>query len=118
MTTRLVLRVKDPEQSTRFYGGVLGCDVMVFDAGRARAELPGLTLDLVRTAAEDVERLHGAGAGRHRPGVGVEILVETADPPSIAERVRSRGGFLVAAGPTATSVRDADGYLITFARPA
>jgi catechol 2,3-dioxygenase-like lactoylglutathione lyase family enzyme len=116
MSARVTLRVKDPAQASRFYGGVLGFDVLVFDADRARAELPGLAVDLVRDDRAELERLHGAAAVRHRPGVGVEIHVTVPDPAAIAERVRTRGGFLVSASDAAATVRDGDGYVLTFQR--
>jgi catechol 2,3-dioxygenase-like lactoylglutathione lyase family enzyme len=114
MTARAVLRVKDPTQAVRFYGQVLGFDVLVFDDARARVELPGLELILVREDRAATEAVFGAGAAKHRPGVGVEIRVTVADPPAYAARVAERGGFLVAKAPDATTVRDGDGYVITF----
>lgn len=113
---RLTFRVKDPAQSVRFYGAVLGCDTMVFDDARARAELPGVTLDLVRFDRDELDAVHGPGAHKHRPGVGVEVFCATPDPEAVAERVRTRGGFLVRASADSVTVRDGDGYALTFSR--
>lgn len=113
---RATLRVKDPAQAVRFYGQVLGFDVLVFDDRRARVELPGLDLLLLREDREQSEKVFGAGAARHRPGVGVELRLVVDDPATFAERVSSRGGFLVSRSADAVTVRDGDGYVLTFER--
>lgn len=110
----VILRVREPSQAVRFYGDVLGFDVLTLGADRAQADLPGVVVELVRDGA--LETLHGAGAARHRSGVGVELRLAVADPVALAERVRTRGGFLVSATADATTVRDGDGYVWTFVR--
>jgi catechol 2,3-dioxygenase-like lactoylglutathione lyase family enzyme len=108
----ITLRVADPTQAIRFYRDVLGFPVSLLGAEVAHVTLPGLLLALVKDARLDL--LHGPGAGRHRPGVGVEIHVPVADAAEIADRIRSRGGFLVAEEPGRVTARDADGYVFTF----
>lgn len=108
----ITLRVADPAQALRFYRDVLGFEGTVLGAQSARVSLPGLLLELVRD--ERLDALHGAGAGRHRRGVGVEIHVPVDDASKVAAAVRSRGGFLVAEEPGRVSARDHDGYVITF----
>jgi catechol 2,3-dioxygenase-like lactoylglutathione lyase family enzyme len=108
----ITLRVADPTQSLRFYRDVLGFPATVLGAESARVTLPGLVLELVRDRRLD--ELHGAGAGRHRPGVGVEIHVPVPDAAEVARKVRERGGFLASESEGRVSVRDADGYVLTF----
>ena len=110
----VTLRVREPTQAARFYRDVLGFQVVIVEATHVQVVLPGLALQLIHD--DRLDALHGAGAGRHRPGVGVELHVAVESPAEIAERVRSRGGFLVAETDDAVSVRDGDGYLITFDR--
>ena len=108
----ITLRVADPTQAVRFYRDVLGFPATIESAVGARVTLPGLVIGLVRDRKLDL--LHGPGAARHRPGVGVEIHVPVPDAAEIARKVRERGGFLVAEEPGRVSVRDADGYVLTF----
>jgi catechol 2,3-dioxygenase-like lactoylglutathione lyase family enzyme len=108
----ITLRVADPTQAVRFYRDVLGFGVTLLGAEEARVTLPGNVLALVKDAKLD--QLHGAGASRHRPGVGVEIHVPVDDSEEIAARIRARGGFLVAEGPGRVTARDMDGYVLTF----
>jgi catechol 2,3-dioxygenase-like lactoylglutathione lyase family enzyme len=108
----ITLRVKDPAQAIRFYRDVAGLSVTLTSPDLAHVHAPGLVLALVRD--DRLDALHGAGASRHRPGVGVEIHVPVDDPAKIAEQIRTRGGFLVEEAPLRTSARDMDGYLITF----
>jgi catechol 2,3-dioxygenase-like lactoylglutathione lyase family enzyme len=108
----ITLRVRDPAEAVRFYRDVLGFPSTLIGAESAQVTLPGLVLALVRDQNLDV--LHGPGAGRHRPGVGVEIHVPVADAAEFAEKVRSRGGFLVKQEPGRVSARDLDGYVLTF----
>jgi catechol 2,3-dioxygenase-like lactoylglutathione lyase family enzyme len=115
MTALVVLRVKEPTQASRFYGDVLGFDVVVFDDARVRVDLPGVALELIREERAASDALFGPGASRHRPGVGVELRLVVANPAALAERVRTRGGFLVSETPTSVTVRDGDGYVATFA---
>jgi catechol 2,3-dioxygenase-like lactoylglutathione lyase family enzyme len=108
----ITLRVQDPAQAIRFYRDVVGFPATLLGPELAHVTLPGLLLALVRD--EKLDLLHGGGAARHRPGVGVEIHVPVPDAAEIAERVRSRGGFLVGEAPGRVSARDMDGYVITF----
>jgi catechol 2,3-dioxygenase-like lactoylglutathione lyase family enzyme len=108
----ITLRVKDPAQALRFYRDVIGLPSRLVSADLAHVTLPGGILALVRD--ERLDALHGAGAARHRPGVGVEIHVPVEDAAAVARRIRSRGGFLVAEEPGRASARDMDGYLLTF----
>jgi catechol 2,3-dioxygenase-like lactoylglutathione lyase family enzyme len=108
----ITLRVADPAQALRFYRDVLGFSATLESTEGARVSLPGLVLALVRDRKLDA--LHGPGAARHRPGVGVEIHVPVPDAAEVARKVRERGGFVVAEEPGCVSVRDADGYVLTF----
>jgi catechol 2,3-dioxygenase-like lactoylglutathione lyase family enzyme len=108
----ITLRVKDPAQALRFYRDVVGLPAALLSPDLAHVTLPGLLLALARE--ENLDRLHGPGAGRHRPGVGVEIHVPVKDAAEIADRVRSRGGFLVSEEPGRVTARDMDGYVLTF----
>ena len=108
----ITLRVQDPAQALRFYRDVLGFEGRLLAADLAHVNLPGILLALVRDARLDV--LHGPGAGRHRPGVGVEIHVPVSDAALTAEKIRSRGGFLVSEEAGRVSARDMDGYVVTF----
>jgi catechol 2,3-dioxygenase-like lactoylglutathione lyase family enzyme len=108
----ITLRVADPAQALRFYRDVLGFPGALESTEGARVTLPGLVLALVRDGRLD--SLHGPGAGRHRMGVGVEIHVPVPDAAEIARKVRERGGFLAVEEPGRVSVRDADGYVLTF----
>jgi len=108
----ITLRVADPSQAIRFYRDVLGFQVALLSAAEARVTLPGVVLTLVLD--QRLDELHGSGAARHRPGVGVEIHVPVADAAEIAGRVRSRGGFLVSEAPGRVTARDMDGYVLTF----
>lgn len=108
----ITLRVADPSQAIRFYRDVLGFPATLLGAEEARVTLPGLILGLVRDRRLDI--LHGPGASRHRPGVGVEIHVPVPDAAEIAKSIRARGGFLVSEEPGRASARDMDGYVLTF----
>ena len=108
----ITFRVADPTQAIRFYRDVLGFPVTLVGAEEARVTLPGQILTLVKDRRLD--QLHGAGASRHRPGVGVEIHVPVEDAAGIAARIRLRGGFLVLEEPGRVTARDMDGYVLTF----
>jgi catechol 2,3-dioxygenase-like lactoylglutathione lyase family enzyme len=108
----ITLRVQDPAQALRFYRDVLGFPARLLGADEAHVTLPGLMIALVRDGRLDA--LHGAGASRHRPGVGVEIHVPVADAAEMARAIRTRGGFLVGEEPGRASARDMDGYVLTF----
>jgi catechol 2,3-dioxygenase-like lactoylglutathione lyase family enzyme len=108
----ITLRVKDPGQALRFYRDVLGFPARLLGPHAAEVTAPGLTLALVSDSRLDA--LHGPGASRHRPGVGVEIHVPVQDAAAIAGRIRSGGGFLVGEEPGRVSARDLDGYVLTF----
>lgn len=108
----ITLRVADPPQAVRFYRDVLGFAVTLLGAEEARVTLPGQVLALVKDGRLD--SLHGAGASRHRAGVGVEIHVNVDDAADLAARIRARGGFLVSEAPGRVTARDMDGYVLTF----
>lgn len=109
----VVLRVRDPAEALKFFRDVLGFPGEAASLLEAHAEIPGCRLTLVRD--DDLDALHGAGARRNRVGVGVEFRIVVDDPREIAERVKSRGGFLVEATEGRTVARDMDGYVWTFA---
>jgi hypothetical protein len=104
--------VKDPAQALRFYRDVAGFATSLAGPDLAQVVVPGGVIALVRD--QKLDTLHGAGASRHRPGVGVEIHVPVADAAEIAARIRARGGFLVCEEPGRVSARDMDGYVLTF----
>jgi catechol 2,3-dioxygenase-like lactoylglutathione lyase family enzyme len=108
----ITLRVQDPAQALRFYRDVLGFETRLLGPDLAHVTAPGLLLALVRDGRLDA--LHGAGAGRHRPGVGVEIHVPVDDAAATAQAIRTRGGFLVSEEHGRVSARDMDGYVLTF----
>jgi catechol 2,3-dioxygenase-like lactoylglutathione lyase family enzyme len=108
----ITLRVADPTQAIRFYRDVLGFPVTVIGAEEARVTLPGQLLTLVKD--KRLDQLHGSGASRHRPGVGVEIHVPVLDAAAVAARIRARGGFLVTEESGRVTARDMDGYVLTF----
>ncbi len=110
----ITLRVKDPSQSARFYRDVLGFQVEIADQSLAHVVLPQGILRLVHD--DRMDELHGPGSGRHRLGVGVEIHVSTPSPAEVAERIRTRGGFLVRESEDSVTARDGDGYVVTFER--
>ena len=108
----ITLRVADPTQSIRFYRDVLGFPANLLSADLAHITLPGLLLALVKDTKLDL--VHGPGASRHRPGVGVEIHVPVSDASEIAGEIGARGGFLAVEEPGRVTARDADGYALTF----
>ncbi|MEY2742645.1 MAG: hypothetical protein RIS21_1013 [Planctomycetota bacterium] len=108
----VVLRVRDPSEALKFFRDVLGYPGESESLLAASVELPGCRLALVRD--DDLDALHGAGARRNRVGVGVEFKIVVDDPREVAERIRSRGGFLVEATEGRTVARDMDGYVWTF----